>query len=187
MKRSSPRGPKAPAGVTRKAVEEGFASGLSVAEMARQLGVGKSTVCYHARALGIQPERKFARRYDWQAVERFLDDGHTISECCAEFGFSKQAFHEAKRRGMFVGRPRAAPIETYLVQGRRTSRHHLKTRLLASGLKEARCEECGIAEWRGQALFLSLHHINGDGIDNRLETSRFSVRTAMRKRQTSVR
>ena len=29
--------------------------------------------------------------------------------------------------------------------------------------------ECGIAAWRGRPLALELHHINGDGRDNRLE------------------
>ena len=29
-------------------------------------------------------------------------------------------------------------------------------------------EECGISEWRGKPLSMALHHINGDGADNRL-------------------
>jgi Zn finger protein HypA/HybF involved in hydrogenase expression len=33
----------------------------------------------------------------------------------------------------------------------------------------ARCEECGITSWRGRPLSLALHHVNGDGDDNRLE------------------
>lgn len=49
------------------------------------------------------------------------------------------------------------------------NRSHLKGRLLVEGLKENRCEECGIADWRGRPLSLELHHVNGDGDDNRLE------------------
>jgi hypothetical protein len=45
----------------------------------------------------------------------------------------------------------------------------LKRRLLAAGLKVNRCETCGIDEWRGKPLSMALHHINGDGLDNRLE------------------
>lgn len=167
--RSRYPGPRNPPGVTRQAVDRLFKEGWGVAAIARELGVGKSTVCYHARALGIHAERKFARRYDWKAVQAYLEAGHTVTEACQEFGCSRQAFHEAKRRGLLVTQPRSAPIEVYLVAGRRTSRHHLKGRLLSAGLKEARCEECGVAEWRGRPLFLSLHHINGDGTDNRLE------------------
>lgn len=53
--------------------------------------------------------------------------------------------------------------------GRRTQRGHLKLRLIAEGLKEPRCEECGLAEWRGRPLSIAIHHVNGDGQDNRLE------------------
>jgi 5-methylcytosine-specific restriction endonuclease McrA len=56
-----------------------------------------------------------------------------------------------------------------LVDGRTVNRGHLKGRLLGAGLKEGRCELCGINEWRGEPLSLALHHVNGDGQDNRLE------------------
>ena len=49
------------------------------------------------------------------------------------------------------------------------NRTHLKGRLFAEGLKENRCERCGITEWRGSPLAMALHHSNGDGLDNRLE------------------
>jgi 5-methylcytosine-specific restriction endonuclease McrA len=60
-------------------------------------------------------------------------------------------------------------LEGLLVAERRTNRSHLKRRLLDAGLKENRCERCGIAEWLGRPLNMHLHHINGDGLDNRLE------------------
>lgn len=71
-----------------------------------------------------------------------------------------------------VTRPQAAPIEQILVAGRRRGRWHVKGRLLSSGLKRARCDDCGIAEWRGRPLPLELHHVNGDGDDNRLRNLR---------------
>jgi len=46
---------------------------------------------------------------------------------------------------------------------------NLKPRLIADGLKQNRCESCGISEWNGSALNLELHHVNGDGTDHRLE------------------
>ncbi len=57
-----------------------------------------------------------------------------------------------------------------MVVGRKaTSRTHLKARLISAGLKENRCEVCGIVDWQGKPLNMELHHINGDGEDNRLE------------------
>jgi Zn finger protein HypA/HybF involved in hydrogenase expression len=62
------------------------------------------------------------------------------------------------------------PIEHLLVSNRlRTNRSHLKRRLLDEGLKANRCEQCGLTEWRGQPLSMALHHVNGDGKDNRLQ------------------
>jgi 5-methylcytosine-specific restriction endonuclease McrA len=67
-----------------------------------------------------------------------------------------------------------APFATeLLVVGRKTSRHNLKKGLLREGLKENRCEQCGISTWRGSELNAQLHHRNGDGMDNRLENIQF--------------
>lgn len=65
------------------------------------------------------------------------------------------------------------PIEDLLVVGRRTNRTHLKLRLLKAGLKENRCERCGITSWDGEPLVMHLHHVNGDGTDNRLQNIQF--------------
>ena len=62
------------------------------------------------------------------------------------------------------------PLAELLVAGRaQTARGHLKARLIEAGLKESRCEHCGLVEWRGKPLNMQLHHVNGDGLDNRIE------------------
>jgi hypothetical protein len=66
-----------------------------------------------------------------------------------------QCLGERGRAGDIVPRPRAMAIETLLVQGRNTARSHLKYRLLAGGLKENRCEECGLEQWRGRPLSMA--------------------------------
>ena len=53
------------------------------------------------------------------------------------------------------------------------SRSHLKERLLNEGVKEYKCEICGISEWNGKPISLQLHHINGINNDNRLENLQF--------------
>lgn len=69
-------------------------------------------------------------------------------------------------------RPHVIPIEALLVAGPHRQRGHIKARLLREGLKANRCEICGLDEWRGRPLSLELHHVNGDGNDNRLENLR---------------
>ena len=41
--------------------------------------------------------------------------------------------------------------------------------LLNHKLKEYKCEICGISDWQSKPITLQLHHINGDGTDDRLE------------------
>ena len=76
---------------------------------------------------------------------------------------------DAVARGVVSTRPQGAPIALYLVTGRRVNRTHLKGRLFAEGLKENRCERCGLRDWLGEPLAMALHHVNGNGNDNRLE------------------
>ncbi len=85
-----------------------------------------------------------------------------------KFGFSAYAWTMAVKRGAILQRPKAAPIEELLVKGGRTNRSHLKHRLTEEGLKENRCEICGITHWMGDPVSMQLHHKNGDGSDNRL-------------------
>ena len=143
--------------------------GLSVTETARVLGISKSTACYHKRRLGRPIDDRFNRRYDWGLVQAFYDEGRSITECQERFGFARKTFMDAVARGLVRSRSQLRPIGEYLVRGREVNRTHLKSRLLAERLKENRCERCGIGDWLGAPLSMALHHLNGEGHDNRLE------------------
>lgn len=45
----------------------------------------------------------------------------------------------------------------------------LKNRLFQEGLKQNRCEECGVSEWNGKFIACELDHVNGNRTDHRLE------------------
>ncbi|WP_035559142.1 HNH endonuclease [Hymenobacter sp. IS2118] len=47
--------------------------------------------------------------------------------------------------------------------------HGLRRRLLKEGVKQHRCEACGLNTWQGQPIPLELHHQNGVNNDHRLE------------------
>lgn len=47
--------------------------------------------------------------------------------------------------------------------------HKLKLRLIKEGVKEAKCEICGLTEWQGQPIVLELDHKNSQHEDNRLD------------------
>ena len=145
------------------------ARGKTYVEIANELGLTKSTVAYHARRLGIPADERFARRYDWRLVQTAVDAGASMRQCMKRFGFSRDAWGKAVKRGDIIPNDWVTPLERLLIAGRRRSRGHIKARLLRAGLKENRCERCGLGEWRGKPLNMQLHHINGDGSDNRLE------------------
>ena len=142
-------------------------------EIASQLGVTKGTVAFHMRRLHLPPDKRFARRYDWSEIRAAYDAGLSFRGCRARFGFTDKSWYDAIDRGDIVPRPTATPVDELFVVGPKRSRNHLKSRLLREGLKENRCEECGLTEWRGKPLSMALHHVNGDGHDNRLENLRF--------------
>jgi DNA-binding CsgD family transcriptional regulator len=154
---------------TRERVAALLAQGLGKNAIARELGLSRSTVSYHARRLGEQVDTRCARRYDWNEVQLYYDDGHSVRDCQEHFGFSRQTWHAAVNRGAVVARPHGLPMEELLVAGVYRSRFNLKLRLVRSGLKQKLCEVCGIAAWNGRPISLALHHMNGDRYDNRIE------------------
>ena len=155
---------------TKRRVAELLDAGLNHTQIARALGVAKHTVSYHARTLGRRADPRFTRRYDWEEIQCYYDEGHSITECQERFGFARETWNAARRRGDVIPRPQATPIEKLLVvklvPG---ARGNLKRRMIDNGLKEPRCERCGIDTWLGSTLTLALHHINGDNRDDRLE------------------
>lgn len=158
----------------RRLVGELFAEGLSYRQISQRLGISKPTVAYHARRIGIPVDERACRRYDWSAIQKAYDSGLSVRECAAKLGFCAASWNDTVKRGAVVPRPVEMPLELLLVEGRsRTSRGHLKSRLIKAGLKENRCEQCGLTHWQGQRLNVQLHHVNGDRHDNRLSNIEF--------------
>ena len=59
-------------------------------------------------------------------------------------------------------------LEEILTEDSEYNRTKLKERLVKEGIKEYKCECCGISEWQGKPITLQLHHLNGIHNDNRL-------------------
>lgn len=46
--------------------------------------------------------------------------------------------------------------------------HKLRLKLIRDGIKEEKCEYCGLSEWRGKKVPLELHHVDGNHFNNEL-------------------
>jgi len=108
-------------------------------------------------------------RYDWDAIQRYYDEGHTYRECKLHFGFAADSWSRAVRRGLLRARGQELPLAILLV---RSDRSTIKKRLLDAGILKNVCGECGISEWRGRPLSVQIDHINGNGNDHRIENLR---------------
>lgn len=88
-----------------------------------------------------------------------------------ELNLSIEHFTDPKawNKGKKFGPKRS--LEEYL-SGVPIQSHKLKLRLIAEGIKQHKCEKCGITEWMGQPTPIELDHINGNNRDNRLENLR---------------
>ena len=144
-----------------------LAAGKTYREIVAELGCAKSTISYHAKSIKPPPNYKV---HDWAAVQRYYDEGHSGRQCMAHFGICVAVWYGASKHGKITLREdKPIALDVLTAQGRKTSRAHLRWRLLKDNILGSVCAECGIIEWQGKPLSMHLHHINGDKNDNRLD------------------
>lgn len=129
------------------------------------------------------------RRFSKDEIEEFVKDSKSIADVCRKCGWKPQGSnydivkkyisewdidtsHFLGMRtniGNVLNKHNEKPIEYYLHEDSYIKSSSLKRKLVESGLKEYKCEHCGISEWDGKPLSLQIHHKNGNNTDNRLE------------------
>lgn len=60
------------------------------------------------------------------------------------------------------------PASEYFDNTKKISSHKLKLKLIKDGIKEHKCEQCGITEWNGIPAPIELDHIDGNHYNNNL-------------------
>lgn len=112
-----------------------------------------------------------------QRIEEVIENSHSMAEAAAKLKLHFSTFKKrAQELGLYkpnVGRKGSSkpkqdgagkiPLDEIL-EGKHPSyqTYKLKKRLYKEGLKENKCEECGVDSWNGQVLECELDHIDGD-------------------------
>jgi Zn finger protein HypA/HybF involved in hydrogenase expression len=73
--------------------------------------------------------------------------------------------HMKGRKNNFLTKP----LSEILVKNCEYGSNKLRKRLISEGLKEHRCECCGLTEWLDEPIPLELDHIDGDHYNNLIE------------------
>jgi hypothetical protein len=65
------------------------------------------------------------------------------------------------------------PLNEILVYGKKENNTELKKKLVRAGLKEWKCERCGLDSWLGEKITIELEHVDGDNKNNTIENLMF--------------
>lgn len=76
---------------------------------------------------------------------------------------------QQNKKGQQKGSNQYRPASYYFDNKHPISSHKLKEKLIRDGLKENKCELCGINTWQGVKISLELHHKNSNHYDNAFE------------------
>lgn len=126
---------------TKEELTSAISSSFSIAEVCRKLG--------------IKPYGGNYRTIHKLIKEYALDTSH----------FMGQGWNKGLKKQINI----AKPLSEILTENSTYQTSRLKQRLIREGVKEQKCEICGISEWNGKPISLELHHLNGNPTDNRLE------------------
>lgn len=181
-------------------IKEMLLAGKNYPEISRKLEVAVSTIAYHARAIGKQKYQLIRQQHDWQQIQLFYDEGHSINEIKSSFHIDSETLRGARERGELVFAERGCSDRKSLLRKTRVDRGKtscpnlvdmlivdsphatsvIRKAIKRQGLIPYHCfnEECCLhgdktPVWNGKTLVLHLDHKNGKRTDHRVENLRW--------------
>lgn len=160
-----------------------FLEEMSLRDIGDSVNLSYGAVRYRVKRMRIT--RK-GNRPQWskEKLASTIAESSSFYEVVEKLGLSTQAGTNAyriKNRALEYGydfshfvprisvRKPTLSLEEILVENSTyTNTDRIRKRLIASGMKDSRCESCGASEWMEHKLPLELDHINGIKTDNRI-------------------
>lgn len=133
-----------------------------------------------------------SKRYTNDDIVKAVSSSKSMAEVCRKLGLSERGSNPTtiKRKikelnldtSHFTGQRwnkgqnsfnnpkiKRTPLSKILVENSGWSSDSIKKRLIKEGVKQYKCESCGLTSWGGYPIPLELHHKNGVHKDNRFE------------------
>lgn len=112
-------------------------------------------------------------------IEIWISENESNAEIATRIGCARDTLYKAYKimginykgnmglKGKKTDKKRKSALE--LIKSPGATNHQKRKRLIEDGLKENRCECCGLSEWMGKPIPLELHHKDGNHWNNDLE------------------
>lgn len=110
--------------------------------------------------------------FTWADVSRYFNvsvkgGGHTRLKQLVK-KYSIDYTHFTGRASTYSQKEKRVSALEYIKNNKHVSSHKLRLKLISDGLKEEKCEICGLDSWMGDKIPLDLDHIDGNHENNAL-------------------
>lgn len=112
-------------------------------------------------------------------IIKWINEGQTLGYICTQLKCKNETLHtylkkfgieyKGNQGGKNAKRMPTRKSAIEYMNSTYIKSHVLKIKLIQDGLKDDKCELCGLSEWRGCKLPLELHHKDGNHFNNVLD------------------